>query len=75
MISGARAGAAVSYYKFTVSQIKQNNYLDTPATNATILRSLVSEMTHTRKDHGDPMFIGRLNYFIVTHGTTGLDDG
>ena len=35
----------------------------------------MSEMTHAGKDHGDMVFVGGGNDFIITHGAAGLNDG
>ena len=34
----------------------------------------MAEVTHPRHDHGDAMFVGSGDHFIVPHGTSRLDD-
>lgn len=36
---------------------------------------LVTEVSHTSKDHRNARFVGCCNNFFITHGATGLNNG
>jgi hypothetical protein len=40
----------------------------------TAFGTLMPKMPHAGEDHGEASFIGGGNYFVITHGTAGLND-